>query len=819
MVVLLSDLKYGARSALKDWRFAAMVLVTLTVCIGANTALFTIVNSVLLEPLPVPGASSIVLMANEYPKAGVGDIEYSSGGDYYDRMTAITALQDQAMFRPTQQTLNENGSAERIRGMEATPSLFRLLRIPPAIGRAFTDAEGEIGAEHKVILSYPLWQKLYAGDANVMGRELRLDGRPFTIVGVMPRGFLFVDPEVRYWVPLVFDAEEKQAHHSNSWYNVGRLKPGATLAQVQAQIDALNAANLEKAPEFKPILINVGFHTVASPLKELLIKNVRGSLYFLWGGAAFVLLIGALNITNLTLARATARTKEFATRLALGASYSQIARQLIVENVLVALVGGVTGLLLGAATIQGMGKAGLVRFPRADEVHVGGIVVAFALILSILTGLFIALVPLAGIFRANLTTALRESSRTGTGGKRSRLTRQTLVVAQIGFAFVLLAGAGLLLASFRQLLQVDPGFNIGSVTTASTSIPEAKYAEQPQLRNLMDRSLAVIREIPGVRAAGAATEVPLAGDYSDGVILAEGYVMKPGESIISPLHFVVTPGYMEAMGITLVRGRFFNEHDRDNSTRAVIVEERLANRFWPGEDPIGRRMFRPSSEDLMKTDEHTEWRTVVGVVRNTRVKDLAGGGNQVGAYYFPYTQEPRRKYSFAVAGASAAAIIPALRTAMARVDPTLALFDIKTMEERKELSLSSRRTAMSLALGFGGVALFLSAVGIFSVLSYLLGQRRREIGIRVAVGSTPAGIFRLVLREGLLLIGCGLALGLAGAIALRKAVENQIYNVQPLDPLVLSAAIVLLGGVALAACLRPAQQATKVDPVVVLNEQ
>jgi predicted permease len=820
MKTLLGDFRYGFRSARKDWRFSAMVVLTLAICIGANTALFAIVNSVLLQPLPVPGADAIILMSNKYPKAGVADSNFSGAADYYDRKRVVTAFEEQAMFKNTAYTLNENGTAERIAGMAATPSLFRLLRVAPALGRTFTDNEGEIGADQKVILSYPLWQKLYAGNPSVLGRDLRLNGRPFTIVGVMPRGFLFVDSDARYWVPLAFTPEQKQSFHNNNWYNIGWLKPGATLAQAQAQIDALNAANLERVPQFKQLLLDAGFHTEATPLKNLLVKDVRATLYLLWGGALFVLLIGAVNITNLALARANARTKEFATRLALGASHSQITRQLIVENSIVGLAGGAAGLALGVEIIEVLGKVGLDRFPRATEVHAGGSAIAFALGVSLLTGIFIALVPLAGIFKANLTTVLRDSSRTGTSGRRSRFVRHALVVAQIGFAFVLLAGAGLLLASFRQLLNLDPGFKTEGVLTASLSAPRSKYSGDVELRVLMNRSLEAIREIPGVTGVGATTTIPLNGDFSDGVIFAEGYQMKPGESVISPLHVTVTPGYMQTMGMALVGGRYFDERDREGSPRVVIVDERLAKKFWPNQDPVGRRMFQPSGRDLMKVDEHTQWLKVIGVVRSARIQDLAGGGNQTGTYYFPYAQAPQQSYTFAIsANNSVFAIAAAVRGAIAKVDLELALFEVQTMQERKELSLSSRRTAMSLALAFGSLALFLSAIGIYSVLSYLLGQRRREIGIRLAVGSSPGGIFQLFLREGMLLVGCGLALGLVGSAALRKAVETQIYGVRPLDPFVIGTVIALLGGVALAACLRPAQLATKVDPVVVLNEQ
>lgn len=808
------------RAILKDWRFAAMVVLTLTVCIGANTALFSIVNSVLLQPLPVPEADRILLMANAYPKAEIGKAGYSGGADYYDRLRDVHVFEEQALFRADARTIDLNGSPERIPGMTATPSLFRLLRVQPALGRIFTDPEGEIGDERKVILSYALWHRLYAGDPNVLGRELRLNSRPFTIVGVMPRDFLFVDPLVRYWVPLPLTPQQKQGRHSNNWYNIGRLKPGATLAQAQAQVNALNAANLERFPQWKDVLQKVGFYTKVEPLKDYLIRDVKGTLYLLWGGAAFVLLIGAVNIANLALARTTFRVKEFATRAALGASQSQIVRQLLAENLAIALAGGLAGLALASVIVRALAKWGLDRFPRAAEVHTSFPVVLFTLLIALLAGLAIAIVPMVRISGLSLSTALRENNRTGTGGRQSRFARQSLVVAQIGFAFVLLSGAGLLLASFRQLSNVDPGFRTDSIVTAATSAPAARYRGETDLRRLMNRSLEAIHNIPGVVSAGATTGTPFSGEYSDGVILPEGYTARPGQALLSPLNLIVTPGYMETMKIQLVRGRYFDSRDTETSPRVAVIDERLAKEFWPDRDPIGRRMYPPSSADFMKTDEHTVWITVVGVVRNVRLGDLSGAGNTAGTYYFPYAQSPRSSYMFAVSSiGDQAGLTHAVRSAIAGVDPELALFDVKSMAERKELSLSSRKTSMSIALAFGGLALFLSAIGIYSVLSYLLGQRRREIGIRLAVGSSPSGIFRLFLREGLLLIGAGLVVGIAGAAMLRKAIENQIYGVHPFDPLVISLAALILGVIALAACVRPAQRAMQVDPVIVLNEQ
>jgi predicted permease len=818
---LIRDIKHGVRSLLRDKGFAATVLLTLAICIGAYTATFAIVHSVLLRSLPGPNANAIVLMSNEYPKAGVADQSASSAADYYDRLRVVTTLEEQAMFQPVAQALEVNGTPEQVPGMAVTPSFFKLVGIPPARGRAFTAEEGEIGSEHKVVLSHALWQQLYGGDLSVMGRELRLGGTPFTVVGVMPRDFVFVDPEVRFWVPLAFTAQQKSQYHSNNWNHIGRLKPGATLTQVQAQINALNAANLERFPEWKDILINAGFYTRVEPLQHMLVKDVEGALYLLWGGAVFVLLIGGLNIANLALARWSVRGKEIATRLALGAGRARLARQLVVENVLVAGAGGIAGVLLGTALLRAVAATGLDRFPRAQEVRIDGTVIVVALGLAVALGVLVGLVPLASAFRVNLSGLLRGGGRTGTSGAQTHRLRQGLVGAEIGLAFVLLAGAGLLLASFRHLLAVDPGFTTKGVVTASTNAPQSRYRGDGELRILMNRALDSIRRLPGVAAAGATTAIPFGDDHSNSVILAEGHVMKPGESVISSRRLVVTPGYSETMNIALIRGRYFEDRDNESAAPVVIVDEQLARHFWPDRDPIGQRMYNPQNpKDATKTDANTRWYQVVGVVRSVRLEDLAGIGSGFGAYYFPYAQNPSRGYTFAVrTTGEAGAVARAVRTAVARIDPELALFDVKTMGERAALSMSSRRTSLMLALAFGGLALFLSAIGIYGVLAYLVAQRRREIAIRMALGSTGAGVVRLVLREGLVLVAIGLAAGLAGAAGLQKAVANQIYGVRPLDPLVIGGVTVLLGAIALAACSVPAWRAVQVDPVAVLKEE
>jgi len=637
----------------------------------------------------------------------------------------------------------------------------------------------------------------------------------------MPPDFSFVNPEVRLWTPLAFTPEEKQGHHSNNWYNVGRLKPGATLQRAQAQVDALNAANMEQTPELRELLTAAGFHTKVLPLQEMIVGDVKGTLYLLWGGALFVLLIGALNIANLALARLTLRRKEFATRQALGAGSSQVLRQFVVENVMATFAGGVVGVGLGAGLLRGLQSFGLDQLPRAGEIGMDASVVAASLAMAAAVGLLIGCAPLAQASRPDLSRALLDGGRGGSSGRRTNRLRQTLVAAQIGFAFVLLLGAGLLFASVRQLLRVDPGFRTEGVLTLSTSAPSASYEGEKERRDLMRRSLAAIRAIPGVAQAGATTSIPFGNSRSDSVIFAEGYQMKPGESVISPRRLQVASGYFEAMDIGLVKGRYFSDRDNETATPAIIVDEWLAERFWPGEDPVGRRMFQPeSAENLLRTDENTRWLTVVGVVRSVRLNDLTGSGSSVGAYYFPFAQSPSTFFTFVVrTSGEQNGVARAVRAEMARIDAELALFDIHTMTERAELTLSSRRTAMTLAIGFGGVALFLSAIGIYGLLAYYVTQRRREIGIRVALGSTTASIVKLVMREGLLLAGAGLMVGIGGAIGIRTVMAREVYGVSALDPLVIGGVALLLAMVVVTASAVPARRASRIDPVRAINRE
>ena len=585
-------------------------------------------------------------------------------------------------------------------------------------------------------------------------------------------------------------------------------------------VDGVNARNLERFGNMKEILLNAGFHTVVTPLQEDMVSDVRRTLYLLWGGVLFVLAIGAVNITNLVLIRSSARVRELATRHALGAGLARLTRQLLTETVLLTVAGGLAGVGLGYLGLTALTGFGIEALPRSAEIRMDGVVVAFTIGLALLVGVLVGLVPVVSLRYINLSQAFREEGRSGTTGRAGRTVRQVLVASQVAFAFMLLIGAGLLLASFERVLRVDPGFDPARLLTARVSPPASRYGDDPGVRALADRFLHAVRSVPGVQSAGVTSNIPFGGDFSDSVILAEGYEMAPGESLISPYRVIATPGYMETLQIPLKSGRYFADSDIASAPRVVIVDEALARKFWPGQDPVGRRMFQPgSSDDMTRPGANTAWLTVVGVVGETRMAGLVTSETRVGTYYFPLGQEGMGNMMLAVRTAGdPLAVTGPVRQALAAIDPELPLYSVRTMEQRIGESLADRRTPMMLALMFAGIALFLAAMGLYGVLAYQVAQLRKEIAIRMALGSEPAGIFVLVLREGTGLLLGGLLIGLAGAFAIRTAMETQLYGVTGMEPAVLAGVAGLLTLVAVIACVVPARRASRIDPMVALGE-
>lgn len=817
----MSALRHTIRLLLKDRSFTITALLTLAICIGANTAIFSVVRSVLLKPLPVPEADRLVLVYNSYPNAGA-EKAGAAVPDYFDRLRDVKALDVQSMFRRTGVTLGAEGGAERLTAVAATPSFYRMLQAKPIAGALFSDPDGDDGSTRRVLLGHAIWQRKFAGDPAIVGREIRLSGDVYVVAGVLPAEFTFLRNDVDVWLPTRFTTQEKSddGRHSNNWQYVGRLAPGASIVQVQQQLDALQSANDERFPKLKQILKDAGYHTVAVGFQDDLVNDLRPVLYLLWGGVLVVLAIGCVNIANLVMVRASARAREMATRHAIGATMSRLGAQLLSETVLLAAVGGALGVVLGWWALTAVPRLGLDEIPRGNEIHLDLVSVSVALGLTLLVGILIGVIPIARLARMNVNATLREEGRGGTVSKATTLLRRGLAAAQIALACVLLIGAGLLAASFQRVLGIDPGFAPDGVIYGSITLPAARYPDDPARVAAVARILDAARSVAGVQQAGATSTIPFGDDYNSSVILAEGYVMKPGESLLSPAQTVASDGYFEAMKIPIVKGRFFTTGDTASSTQVALVDERLAAKFWPGQDPIGRRLYSPDSvEDVMAITPKTKFFNVVGVVKEVQILGLATGVEPVGAYYFPLSQSPSRSVYVAMRTAvDPESVINTLRAKIAAIDAELPLYGVHTMVDRIDHSLISRRVPMLLAMAFATVALLLSAIGVYGVLAYQVAQRRREIGIRMALGSTAREVFGLVLRDGLKIAAAGLTVGLIGTYFVGQAMKSLLYNVATFDPIVIGAVAVLLTAVALAATIIPARRASRVNPLTALTD-
>jgi len=822
---LRQDLRFALRLLWRDRAFAATAVLTLALCIGANAAIFTVVQSVLLRPLPYSEPERLVFLTDRFPGVGI-DRAGTSVPNYFDRLMSVTAFESQALYQFNGLAVGEGVAAESVAGLSVTPSFLRVLRVSIHRGRGFTEDDSREGRDRVAILSFRYWLRAFAGSPDVLGREIRINGERHTIVGVMPDGFAFLKHDVAVWRPLSFGAQERSEgqRYRQDHDQIARLTAGATLEQAQQQINALTERNYQTAGALKPVIVNAGYHTTVVPLADDIVRNVRRTLHLLWAGVLFVLLIGAANITNLVLVRATARMKELATRQALGAGHGRLARQLLTETLLLTVIGGVLGLVLGSWGLSLVSLLDLTDLPRGYEIRMDWIVVAVVIGLTLAQGLFISVVPLAHLAGLKLNVVLHEDSRTGTASRGSGFARRSLVTIQVALAFLLLVGAGLLFASFRQLLAVDTGFKADRVLTGVINLPQATYGDAARRNDFVNRAFDRIRQLPGVAAVGATNALPFGSGAGSRVILPEGYVMAPGESVISPNSLRVTPGYFEALGVTLKRGRFFAESDTATAPRVVIVDERLAQRFWPNADPIGRRMYEPQlgrPDEFVKRGPDTTWLHVVGVVGAIKQQELLEGEqSRLGAYYFPYAQNPRSTVGLAIkTTADPLQTVNSVRRTLAALDPQLLFSDVKALEERVEASLQPRETPMMLSLAFGALALMLAAVGIYGVLAFQVSQRTREIGIRIALGSDGGSILRLILREGAVLVFVGLVIGVAATVALRQVIASQLYGVGALDPVVLASVSAVLTLAAFLACLVPASRAARVDPVVALTRQ
>ena len=827
METLRKDLKFAVKLFRKEKGFTATTILTLAICIGVNCAVFSAINALLLRPLPFEEPDRQVYMYNSYPNAGVEE-SWNSPADFFFRRAEIDAFEEVGGYIYDGLTITEKGSPERVQCMGISASLFPMLGIQPFLGRTFTEEENVRGNHYKIILGYGVWQGRFGGDESVLGRELNINGISREIVGVMPRDFRFLDdwPHTLY-VPLAFRDEHRtlEALHTQEGLRmIARLKPEATIEQAQEQIDALNARQNEEwpAPNGRQLMEEAGFHTVVLKLETQMEKEIRFIFLILWAGVIVVLLIGCVNIANMMLARLTVRMHELATRIALGADHWQLCRQMLTESLLLSFIGGILGLGVAALGLQLMKVLRVDQFPRGSDIALDGSTLLFTLLIVTATGLFFGIIPLISLFRSRLSAIYQLGGLTRTAGRRTVFFRNSLVISQVSLAFMLLIGAGLLLASLRNVLKVDPGFDSDSVLTGFIALTDVRYnnpenIEDPYYeglrRNFTDELLEKIRVLPGVKSAAITTQMPFLSNMYTNVIMPEGYELGPDESIKSPRRGIISPGYFKTMGIPLQEGRDFKETDNHESKPVVIIDEWLARHFWPDNSPIGKRMYRGVPEDEMKEEDYL---TVIGVVGEVKNYDLEQ--MEVGNFYISYRQEPPNFIVVVIrAEKEPTSLIKPLGGIVADIDPELPFFLPWELKERISLSLRERSTPTTLLILSAGMALFLAAIGLYGMLAYSVSQRTREIGIRIALGSTMEQIRQLIVMDGIKLLAMGLVFGIAGTIVFSKLIRAQLYGIGPADPLVFTIVIVAMAVVTVLACLVPAHRATQVDPVQALN--
>ncbi len=807
------DFIFGLKVLLKQKAFTIAALLTLALCIGANTAIFTVLENVVLRPLPFPNSDQLVSIYNIYPGVGVSDRGANATPDYFDRRKLTDVFSDVTLVGGAGYDIGASGTPERIGAQVITPEFFRTLGVSPSRGRAFTEDETTPGKEKVAILSDGLWREVFGRDPDVLGKDIRLSGAPYRVVGVMPPGFGIPGDtdDVGIWVPFAFPPEAKGEHarHSNSSGMIARLKPGVSIQQARTAIDALNRRNLDLFPQFKTLLINARFQTRVLGLKDELTRDIRPIIYLLQIAVAVVLLIGCMNLANLMLVRSNVRMRELAIRASLGAGRWRIARQLLTESVLLALMGGALGLAVGYGGVRALTSLGAKDLPRGADISLDTGALLFTLAAAVAAALAFGSAPLFHVLRRDLNEVFRGNTRGASADRGAMWVRSALVVGQFAFAFVLLIGAGLLTISFDRLMRVNPGFNSERVATARIALPHSRYEEDPSARNLFSDVLGRIRATPGVRYAAITTYLPFGESNNSSVIAIVGRPLGPGENPPVPGWNHISPGYLKAMGIPLLEGRDFGEQDGPDSKKVVMIDEFLAKKYWPNGGAVGSQLMRgidvggPEKPDVC---------TIVGVVGSVKVNSLAEN-NPVGHVYFTANQYvPRNTYLVIKTEKDDPGIASAVRGALRQSDPELPLFGVKTMQERLDQSVRDRRAAMGLCLGFAALALLLAGIGVYGVLAYSVSQRTREFGIRAALGADPRSLVGMVVGQGFRLAGLGLAIGAAGALLLTRLATSLLFDVKPADPIVYVSVAMALALVAGIASLIPSARVVRIAP-------
>ena len=816
---LLQDLRYGLRTLAARPGFTLVAVLTLALGIGANTAIFSVIHGMYLRPLPYPGGERLVEVHNVYPKMGL-DNAGTSIPDYLDRRSQAPSLEDLAMYTGGSFNMAEGGAQpERLPGTRATPSLFTVLGTRAALGQVFTDANAVPGQDKVVVLSHGLWQNRFNGDAGVVGRDVRLNGETWRVLGVMPRGFAFPNRNVQMWVPFAFTPDqmtdgERGREFSSS---VGRLKPGATVEGLNREMDLIVQRNVERIEAAQPnaaaFVERTGFTGRAQSLRDNQVGEARVMLLVLQAAVGMVLLIACANVANLMLTRVVARQKELSVRNALGATRWRIARQMLVDAMLLSAVGGAVGLLLAYLLVDLMPLVGIEPNSSDYDFRIDGTVLLFALGAAVLSGVLAAVLPIYSLLRMNVNDVIKEGGRLGGGGRRAAASRNVLVGAQIALATTLLIGAGLLLKSFQQLSDQSPGFDPENVLTAYVALPPAKYGDGESQVRFFEAALERLRAIPGVTAAGFVQSLPFSGNNSSGSYSIDGYTAGEGEANPHAMQRYVDEQYFQAMNIPLLQGRGFTVADNAAAGGVVVIDRLMAEKYFAGKDPLGQRLNQGRTDD----DGQPVWSTVVGVVAPIKHARLGEQGSKE-TLYWPLRQAPQAQGAFVVkAGMEPEGLTRQVREAIVAVDPEQPVFNVQTLAQRVDESLDQQRAPMLLLAAFAGVALALSAIGIYGVLAYAVGQRTGELGVRMAIGAGRGHILQLILRHGAILTGIGLLLGLAGAFAGGQAMSSQLFGVSGSDPAIFLLVTVFLAAIAMFSCYLPARRATRVDPLSALR--
>jgi predicted permease len=812
---LFQDLRYGLRSLTTRPGFTIAALLTLALAIGANTLVFSLIDGIYLTPLPYRDDAQLIDVENRYPSMGL-DATGASIPDYLDRRDGVPAIAQSALYTNDNFNLAIAGAPERVHGIRATPSLFATLGAATAIGRTFTEDEAQTGADRVVVLGDAMWRNRFNADPAIVGRELRLNGESFRVIGVMPVGFMFPSRETELYVPFAFTAAQKADDQRGFEFStsIARLAPGATLADVKAQCDLVIRRNLDRigaiggdGSQFAQFMKSAGFTVNVRTLRTLLAGEHTRMLLLLQLAVALVLLIACANIANLLLTRLSARQKELSVRTALGASRSRVARQLLIEAVLLALAGAVLGVGVAAIGQRLVGISGLL--PDWVSLGLDLRVLSFTLAVALAAGVLFGLAPVLSAGLARPQQVLRESGRLGGGGRQARTVRSTLVVVQIALAVALLASAGLLVRSFAKVVEESPGFDSRGVLTAAIAMSKAKYPDDAARAAVMARFLDAARNLPGVTAAGLVDARPISGDIAGSSYRIEGH---PNNGA-TPHAFARTADadYFKAMGIPLLRGRWFEASDWTSPNKVAVIDELFARKRFPNGDAIGQIL------DLDRPGVSGRQFTIIGVVGTVKNGDLAEDVTQE-TYYLDYGQMPTDNAALILRTAGPpAALAQPLREAVHAVDPDQPLFDLMTLDARVQLSLTGRRVPMQLIGAFAALALVLAAIGIYGVLAFAVSQRTGEFGVRMAIGADTSHIRRQVLGDGARLVGLGLGIGVLGAIALGFVLRSQLFGVGAIDIVSLGGVVVVLATTALIACWLPARRAARTAPVEALR--